>query len=88
MQSHKLHNVKLDNHSYEFVNKQIQEGSYNSINEVLIDSLKVLEAQKANQEKLQTLRKAIEDGENSGPAEEFDPEAILLEAKKEAGLIA
>ena len=47
MQSQKLHNVKLD--SYKFVNKQIEEGNYKSIDEVLIDSLKVLETQKANQ---------------------------------------
>jgi antitoxin ParD1/3/4 len=50
------------------------------------DSLRLLEERDANS-KLQFLRTALIEGEESGDAGELHMETIRLEAKKEAGLV-
>jgi len=59
-------NITLEKHLETFVNTQIQNGRYNSINEVICAGLRILEKHEA---KTEALRNALIEGENSGRAE-------------------
>ena len=66
--------VVLSDHFNEFITKAVESGRYNSASDVVRAGLRMLEAE---EEKLQRLRKAIDEGEASGPPEPFDFDDFL-----------
>ena len=78
--------VSLGEHWNSLIESLIKSGRYASVSEVIRDSLRLLEERDANS-KLQLLRTALIEGEESGDAGELHMETIRLEAKKEAGLV-
>jgi antitoxin ParD1/3/4 len=72
--------ISLGEHFQKFTANLVQEGRYGSVSEVVRAGMRLLEEHEA---KVKTLREAIEDGLNSGPARAFDPDAFLqrMEAK-------
>lgn len=77
--------ITLGEHWNEFVASLIESGRYGSVSEVMRDSLRLLEEREAAS-RLETLRQALIEGENSGPAAPLDMEAIKRRARQEAGL--
>ncbi len=67
-----------------YIQKQIESGRYASPTEVILESLRLLEER---QTKLDVLRKALIEGEQSGSAGPLDMEEIKRKAKEQAGLI-
>ncbi len=78
--------VSLGEHCNSLIEALIKSGRYASVSEIMRDSLRLLEERDANS-KLQFLRNALIEGEESGDAGELHMETIRLEAKKEAGLV-
>ena len=75
-------NVFLTNELAEFVKAKISTGRYTSSSEVVREALRLmekLEQQKADQ--LQALRKAYNDGIDSGNAGEIDFASLKVEAR-------
>ena len=72
--------VTLGDHYEMFINDQIQSGRYSSVSEVIKAGLRILEDSEA---KIQTLRKMLDEGENSGTAN-YSYEALIsnLDGKK------
>lgn len=66
--------VSLGDHFTGFVDRQIAQGRYGSTSEVIRAGLRLLEEHEA---KLQRLRQALVEGEQSGPSEPFDFEAFI-----------
>ena len=66
--------VTLGDHFEKFIAEQISEGRYGSASEVMRAGLRLLEEYEL---KLQTLQKALVEGEESGSAVEFDVEQFL-----------
>jgi antitoxin ParD1/3/4 len=58
--------VTLGPHFEKFVGQQVETGHYSSVSEAIRAGLRLLEEREA---KLSFLRKALEDGENSGTAD-------------------
>ncbi|MCW8860727.1 MAG: type II toxin-antitoxin system ParD family antitoxin [Deltaproteobacteria bacterium] len=58
--------VTLGPHFEEFVGKQVESGHYGSVSEAIRAGLRLLEEKEA---RLNLLRKALVDGENSGTAD-------------------
>ena len=67
--------VRLDEHFQTFIAAQLREGRYRSANAVILAGLALLE----HQVKLDALRAALIEGEESGFAEEFDLKAFIEE---------
>ena len=59
----------LSDHYREFAQRKVAEGRYGSTSDVIRAGLRLLESE---EEKLDALRKAIEEGIDSGPPEPFD----------------
>jgi antitoxin ParD1/3/4 len=78
--------VSLGEHWNSLIEALIKSGRYASVSEIMRDSLRLLEERDANS-KLQFLRTALIEGEESGDAGELHMETIKLEAKKETGLV-
>jgi antitoxin ParD1/3/4 len=78
--------VSLGEHWNNLIESLLKSGRYASVSEIMRDSLRLLEEKEANS-KLQALRNALVEGEQSGDAGELSMESIKLEAKKEVGLI-
>ena len=78
--------VSLGEHWNSLIEALIKSGRYASVSEIMRDSLRLLEERDANS-KLQFLRNALIEGEESGDAGELHMETIRREAKKEAGLV-
>ncbi len=78
--------ISLDEHWNKLIESLLKSGRYTSVSDIMRDSLRLLEEREANT-KLQTLRSALIDGEESGDAGELNMERIRQRAKKEAGLI-
>jgi antitoxin ParD1/3/4 len=78
--------VSLGEHWNNLIESLLNSGRYASVSEIMRDSLRLLEEKEANS-KLQALRNALIEGEDSGDAGELSMETVKLEAKKEAGLI-
>jgi antitoxin ParD1/3/4 len=73
--------ISLGEHFDGFIAKQITEGRYASTSEVVRAALRLLED---NEQKITTLRKLLEEGENSGTAE-YSYEALMNEIDDELG---
>lgn len=67
----------IGEHFEAFVKAQVQQGRYASASEVIREGLRVLEEREQFRAmKLEALRKAIQEGTDSGPAGELDIEDI------------
>jgi antitoxin ParD1/3/4 len=71
--------VTVADHFAEFIDRQIEEGRYDSPSDVVQAGLRLLEEQET---KLKTLRAALIEGEQSGPGERFDIEEFLEEMRR------
>tara|TARA_R110001592_G_scaffold29666_2_gene107244 strand:- start:1310 stop:1561 length:252 start_codon:yes stop_codon:yes gene_type:complete len=73
--------VSLGNYFDEFVQSRIKEGRFKNVSEVIRAGLRLLEDE---ENKVIALRNAIQDGIDSGIAQDFDPKKHLesLKAKK------
>ncbi len=65
----KTTSIALGDHFQRFAEEQVAQGRFGSASEVIRAGLRLLEEREA---KLQALRKAIQEGIASGPAEPFD----------------
>lgn len=63
--------ISIGPHFDTFIQNQIETGRYASTSEVVRAGLRLLERE---EEKLKLLRQALAEGEQSGWAEDFDPE--------------
>lgn len=77
--------IVLGEHFDSFISTQIKDGRYGSASEVVRQGLRLLEE---HEQKLEALRQALIDGENSGDSGELDMQEIIKKAKKKAGLDA
>jgi len=72
----------LGDHYETFAKELVASGRYASVSEVLRDGLRLMEEREALRAwKLNELKKAIQEGLDSGPAEPWDIEEIIAEAK-------
>lgn len=73
--------ISLGHYFEEFVQSRIKEGRFKNVSEVIRAGLRLLEEEEA---KATDLRNAIQDGINSGIAQDFDPKKHLesLKTKK------
>ena len=82
----KTQTLSLGEHWNSFIEKKLNQGRYASASEMVRDGLRLIEEREANS-KLEALRAALIEGEESGDSGELDMEEIRIEAKKEAGLL-
>ncbi|MGA2952621.1 MAG: type II toxin-antitoxin system ParD family antitoxin [Caulobacteraceae bacterium] len=68
----------LGDHFSAFIEGQVAEGRYGSASDVVRASLRLLEEREA---RLQALRAALIEGEQSGPSEPFDFDAFTTEMR-------
>lgn len=66
-----------------FIDRQLESGRFSSASEVVREGLRLLEERET---RLEALRQALIEGEQSGSAGPLDMEAIIREAKQQAGL--
>lgn len=80
-QMNKNTSISLGNYFDKFVQSRISEGRFKNVSEVIRAGLRLLEEEES---KAIVLKKAIQDGIDSGIAHDFDPEKHLesLKAKK------
>jgi antitoxin ParD1/3/4 len=71
--------VTIGDHFSEFIAQQVERGRYGSASDVVRAGLRLLEEHEA---KLEALRSALIEGEESGVPQEFDFEALI--ARKRA----
>lgn len=74
--------IVLGEHFDEFISDQVKEGRYGSASEVVRQGLRMLEE---HEQKVEALRQALIEGENSGSAGKLDMKEIIREAQQEAG---
>ena len=74
--------VSLSEHFDRFVARQVESGKFGSASEVIRAGLRLLEEREA---RLEALRQALVEGEQSGPATPFQIGEIIGAAKREAG---
>ena len=75
-------NISLTAEFEQFVSDQVDSGRYQSASEVVREGLRILMQQRSIEDlKLAALRDAIKAGLDSGPAEPFDMDEILAEAR-------
>jgi antitoxin ParD1/3/4 len=71
--------VTLGEHFTDFIDQQVSEGRYGSASEVMRAGLRLLEEQDT---KLEALRAALIEGEESGEPRPFDSDAFLKEMRE------
>lgn len=79
----KTTSFNLGDHFDQFISSQIKSGRYGNASEVVRASLRMMEQE---EQKLEALRKALREGEESGDAGPLDMKEIIREARQEAGL--
>jgi len=80
-------NVNLSPTFETYIQQQLDKGTYNNASEVIREALRLkMKADEIYNSKLEALRSAIIQGENSGEATALDIESIISEAKSEAGI--
>lgn len=75
----KTTSVALGTHFENFIQSSINQGRYNNASEVVRAGLRLLEEQESQ---VAALKRAIDEGLNSGTAERFDPVLHLQTLKK------
>jgi antitoxin ParD1/3/4 len=75
--------IALDEHSTDFIDRQVDEGNFGSPSEVVRAGLQLLEERQAQ---IERLRAAIIEGEESGPSRPFDFDAFIARKHRERGL--
>ena len=78
----KTTSVALGDHFENFIGARVAAGRYGSASEVVRAGLRLLEEHEA---KLEALRAALIEGEESGPATPFDFDAFLSRKRQEYG---
>ncbi len=82
-------NVSLSSTFEAYIQKQLDEGTYNNASEIVREALRLkMQQDEIYQTRLESLRAAIIQGEESGDSATFDMQDIIQEAKKDAGLKA
>jgi len=71
--------INLGDHLASFVDRQVACGRYGSVSEVVRASLRLLEE---HEMKVEALRAALIEGEQSGPSTPFDFDRFLEEKRK------
>lgn len=70
-------NINLTPELEEMVRQKVTSGLYTSVSEVVREALHLMEEQdKLHEAKLDQLRQAIQEGLDSGPAVELDPDEV------------
>jgi antitoxin ParD1/3/4 len=69
----------LGDHFRSFAERKVREGRYASASEVVRAGLRLLEAE---EQRIEALRAAIDEGESSGPAEPFNVEEFLKQMRQ------
>jgi antitoxin ParD1/3/4 len=72
--------IRVGGYFAEFIRRQVAQGRYESADDVARAGLRLLEEREA---KLQALREALIEGEQSGPGTEFDIEEFLDEMRSD-----
>ena len=73
--------ITLGEHFEDFISQQVDDGRYASVSEVVRAGLRLLED---SEHKIATLRRLLEEGENSGTAE-YSYESLMQELDDELG---
>ncbi len=73
----------IGKHYEGFIKELVESGRYSTASEVMREGLRLIEEREERRKaKLDALRAEIRKGLESGPAEDFDVEDILAEAKR------
>ena len=75
--------ISLGEHFEAFIGEQVKHGRYGSASEVVRASLRLLEE---HEQKLEALRQALVEGEESGDAGILDMSEVRAKARRKAGL--
>lgn len=75
--------ISLGDHFEGYIASQVETGHYGNRSEVIRDALRDHEER---QHKIEALRQALIEGENSGEDSPLDMEKIIASARKKAGL--
>lgn len=68
--------VSLSDHNLDFIHKEVDSGRYASTSEVIRDALRLAEERAM---RIEALRAALIEGEESGPAQEFNFDVFIAE---------
>lgn len=71
--------ISLGEHFTDFIEQQVTRGRYGSASEIVRAGLRMLEE---HESKVQALRSALIEGEESGPARKFEVDKFLSSVKK------